>query len=229
MYYVYELIDPRNNKVFYVGKGKYKRMYYHYNIVNNNKNLINKHLENKLKQLINENLKPKYKKIFESENEQECFKKEIKKIKEIGKENLCNLTNGGESNGGFIFSEKTKLLKSKQTSGSGNPMYGKKHNPETIEKIRNKMLEKNSHKEYRDMISNKTKKAMTEEVKLKCSTGMKGKKQSKEAKEKISNGNKGKKRTEEAKRKYSENMKKRWKDPTERKELIWKRNHRRIK
>jgi uncharacterized protein len=29
MYYVYELIDPRVNLPFYVGKGKDKRVYFH--------------------------------------------------------------------------------------------------------------------------------------------------------------------------------------------------------
>ncbi len=30
-YYVYTLIDPRDNKIFYVGKGKGNRVFYHIN------------------------------------------------------------------------------------------------------------------------------------------------------------------------------------------------------
>jgi len=98
-YYVYELIDSRNNKVFYVGKGCHKRMYTHYNIIKNGHNLKNGHLGNKLKQLIKENLKPIYRKVFITNDEQEAYNKEIETIDKIGKENLCNLTDGGE--GGF--------------------------------------------------------------------------------------------------------------------------------
>lgn len=95
-YYTYELIDPRNNKVFYVGKGCYKRMYYHYDTIKNDKKLNNSKLGNKLKKLIRENLKPIYKKVLETEIEQEAFDKEIELIKFYGLENLCNLKPGGE-------------------------------------------------------------------------------------------------------------------------------------
>ncbi len=53
-YYVYELIDPRNSKIFYVGKGKEKRMYSHISrvkngkIPNKNKHLFHKMLVNSL-------------------------------------------------------------------------------------------------------------------------------------------------------------------------------------
>jgi hypothetical protein len=36
IYYVYELIDPRNNLPFYTGKGKEERMYLHVKKVKNN-------------------------------------------------------------------------------------------------------------------------------------------------------------------------------------------------
>jgi hypothetical protein len=96
LYYVYELIDPRDDKIFYVGKGKDKRMYVHYNLVKNCKfpNRKNYKLYKKLRELINENYKPVYKKIFESYNELETYKKEEERIKEIGLENLCNITLG---------------------------------------------------------------------------------------------------------------------------------------
>lgn len=37
MFYVYNLIDPRDNSIFYVGKGKGNRMYKHEQYVLNNK------------------------------------------------------------------------------------------------------------------------------------------------------------------------------------------------
>lgn len=135
-YYVYELIDPTNRKPFYIGKGSGKRMYYHFNRVLNNNSLDNKHLENKLKKLIKQKLKPIYRKILETYDEQKAFNIEKEKIKEIGRNNLCNLTDGGEGPAGCIRSI------------------------ETIEKIRNKALERNKDEKYRVMISEKTKSAM---------------------------------------------------------------------
>lgn len=93
-YYTYELIDPRNNKVFYVGKGYKNRMYSHFNTVKSGQILRNTKLNNKLKKLIKENLKPLYRKI-ETDIEQVAFDKEIELIEFYGKENLCNLTDGG--------------------------------------------------------------------------------------------------------------------------------------
>ena len=155
MYYVYELIDPRNDKVFYVGKGKDKRMYQHYRQVKNNHGLYNLYMERKIKKIIKENLKPKYKKIFESENEQKCFDIEIKRIKELGKENLCNLTDGGGGVSGchiirpnftgkkhseyskklisksMLKSKKYKIgIQNRDLSGKNNPMYGRKRTGE---------------------------------------------------------------------------------------------------
>jgi len=93
-YYTYELIDPRNNKVFYVGKGCKNRMYSHFNAVKSGRILRNTKLNNKLKKLIKENLKPLYRKI-ETDIEQVAFDKEIELIEFYGKENLCNLADGG--------------------------------------------------------------------------------------------------------------------------------------
>jgi len=148
MFYTYELIDPRNNKVFYVGKGKDKRMYSHYFAAKSGKDLINTKLGNKLKKLIKENLKPIYKKVLETNNEQEAFNKEVELIAKYGRENLCNLTDGGEGVSGGCYpnfaghhhTEKSKKkigngVKNSETyqkgianrdfTGKNNPMYGR--------------------------------------------------------------------------------------------------------
>jgi len=94
-YYVYELIDPRDNKIFYVGKGHGKRMYIHYKLaLKSRKSNLNQKLYEKLKELIKENYKPIYKKIFETYNEKEAYRIEKSKIKKIGLRNLCNITCG---------------------------------------------------------------------------------------------------------------------------------------
>lgn len=102
VYYIYHLIDPINNEIFYVGMGKNDRMYYHEKSVNNNKfPNNNRFLFNKIKKIKNNGYKIIYKKLIENLNKYDAIKEEIKQIKNIGRRNLnkgtlCNLTDGGE-------------------------------------------------------------------------------------------------------------------------------------
>lgn len=95
-YYVYLLIDPRNGKIFYVGKGKGNR--------------INQHLSGVLNDETNET--EKIKKIREIQNfgldvehivlrheliEKEAFEVESAVIDVLGKDNLTNLVKGHNS------------------------------------------------------------------------------------------------------------------------------------
>ena len=92
MYYVYQLIDPRNNSIFYVGKGKNNRMYVHENYVkrgrlpNGNKNLFEK-----IKEIKDLELNIIYTKVFETDDEKLAYEYENMLINKIGKENLCNV------------------------------------------------------------------------------------------------------------------------------------------
>lgn len=109
-FYVYKLIDINGN-IFYIGKGmkkdKYDRLNYHKNYWHHN---CNKKLSNKIKKLNG---------VFDSEivkisdDEQECLKLEIELIKEIGLNNLCNLTKGGEGISGYSHTQTTKNKMSK--------------------------------------------------------------------------------------------------------------------
>jgi len=58
-FYVYYLIDPVNEKPFYVGKGRLGRMYQHEKDVKSGKiaNLTNQGLTDKIASIINENKK----------------------------------------------------------------------------------------------------------------------------------------------------------------------------
>lgn len=90
-------------------------MFEHEYQINSGKHSHNPFLERRIRKIRRLGLSIQYKKIFESENERECLHVEQGIIKAIGRENLCNLTDGGES-----FA----------------PMRGKKHSPESIEKMR---------------------------------------------------------------------------------------------
>ncbi len=163
-YYVYELIDPRNEKVFYVGKGQQDRMYKHEKdvlagrIPNNGTNV---YLGRKIKKIVATDLKIKYKKVFITEAGWQAFSKEIELIKEIGLENLCNLTHGGEGgmhspetkrkisennvgNKGRIFTAEHRRKMSESLKGRISPMKGKKHSKESIRKM-SKAMEGNTH------------------------------------------------------------------------------------
>jgi hypothetical protein len=127
-FYVYILIDPRNDKVFYVGKGKGNRMYEHKKDAINKRH-HNKHLQNKILKILDEGLSIKYDKIFVTEKEEEAFTKEIETILYFGIDNLCNLTEGGEGSTGYKHTlealEKMKAFVSKRDwSGEKNPNFG---------------------------------------------------------------------------------------------------------
>lgn len=117
---------------------------------------------------------------------------EIKQINEIGLDNLCNLTNGGEGTYGYKLSEETKkkmsIAKKKQWNdwkrigflperenkgGGGNGGYfkGKKHTSETKKKM--SFIKKG--------------RTFTEEHKRKISEALKGRKLSEEHKLNIKN------------------------------------------
>ena len=105
MYYVYVLIDPRNNKPFYVGKGKgdrVERHYYNWSSIDKS-NLYKSRKIKKLKEL---GYQPKYKIVFQSTNQSCVFQKEKELIAEWGRSGidkqgiLTNVNPGGEGNTG---------------------------------------------------------------------------------------------------------------------------------
>lgn len=101
-WYVYHIIDPETNKVFYIGKGHGQRAYIHMTRAlkwNKTGKIIpggNKHLYRKLLKIYNKNLNPVYSISFSSSIEKEVLDREENDIKIFGLENLCNLTHGGE-------------------------------------------------------------------------------------------------------------------------------------
>jgi len=97
-FYVYYLIDSRNNVPFYVGKGKENRMYQHEECVK--KGIIpnnNLHLFRKIKNITDEKKQIVYKKILENSDEVSAWDIETKNIQKLRNEGvkLCNIASGG--------------------------------------------------------------------------------------------------------------------------------------
>jgi len=120
-YYVYQLVDPRNNKVFYIGEGKGKRAYSHLNFTsgcnNPHKDRIIKKIQNSGQQVIVEI-------VCDGLTKQQSMKLEEELINKIRIENLSNICRNanppiltGSANG---FYQKTHTDETKQRLGDVN-------------------------------------------------------------------------------------------------------------
>lgn len=92
MWYVYELIDPRDNSVFYVGKGKGDRMHLH---EKNAKRDRRSAKSLRIMDINGEGYSVIKRKTAEFDNEEEAYLEEIERIAEIGLANLTNVLPGG--------------------------------------------------------------------------------------------------------------------------------------
>jgi hypothetical protein len=117
-FFVYALIDPRNDKPFYIGKGtiklkdgtKYRRMREHFCKKEKDRNPLKQNVIKKINSL---DLDVKSEILFDNLNEQDAFDKEKELISFYGRRNdgsgiLTNLTDGGEGTSGRIYTEKEK-------------------------------------------------------------------------------------------------------------------------
>lgn len=197
-YYVYKLIDPRDDKIFYIGKGTGLRMYNHVSNVKRDR-ILNKKLHSKIKKILESGNRVKYIKVFLTDCESDAYSKEKKLISEIGLDNLCNVTDGGEESrywSGKSRSEETKRKIS-------NSLRGRKMSQEVKDKISASLVGRKLSEEHKEKlaecnIGNKNPrygKRHTKETKQKMSESMKGdknpffgKRHTKEAKQKISIG-----------------------------------------
>jgi group I intron endonuclease len=153
MFYVYSLINPINNKIFYIGMGSGKRMYVHEQKAKHNKPFNNNwKLFREIKDILDNGFNVQYTIIADHLSQTDALLLESAKIKEVGIENLCNLNFGGTgrpigykhspetrqkiatSNTGKIKSTETKRLIGESKKGNKN-MLGKSHTTATKQKI----------------------------------------------------------------------------------------------
>ena len=149
-FYVYVHTRATDGSIFYVGKGESKRAWSKVSRNRHWKYIVAKHDYN-VTILLN-NL-----------TEEQAFILEKQTIATLGRENLCNMTDGGEGMSGFLHSEETRNKMSKSRKGNTNSK-GRKLSDETKLKLSK---------------ANKGKK-LSDKTKLKLSEVGKGRKQSPE-------------------------------------------------
>lgn len=157
-YFVYALIDPRNDLPFYIGKGQIKDASgrYYRRITEHQKNSDE---SNPLKKSVASKIFKKLKKIpfkiiKDKITEKEAFDLEISLIKKYGRRDnrtgiLTNLTDGGEGISGYEFTpeQKNKIsIKNKEYyQHNENPFLGKKHTKQS-----RKRMSKSQKKRFKD-------------------------------------------------------------------------------
>jgi len=147
MYYVYLLKSPKNNKVFYVGKGKGNRMKRHSQLAKQDKISNNNiFLFRKIKNILKEYDDVKYEIVFETDDERTAYEKEQEIIERFGIQNLCNMTSG-------LYSIKDDYIKD---AISKTMRYKYLHDQEFMEKME-KIFEERKSVEYRESMSKSVK------------------------------------------------------------------------
>jgi len=203
-YYVYFHIKATDDKIFYVGKGHGKRAFIKNNRSEYWENIVKKY--GYYVKIIEENL-----------TESEAFDKEKFYIEAIGRDNLCNLTNGGEGCSGVVLSDERKRNISEK-------LKGKIVSEETKIKLSLSSVGRRLSNETKVKISN-TKKGVkngppSEDTKEKIRKSNTGKKHSEETKNRLSayfkgkpSPLKGRQMSDEARKKMSDSAKKRERTP----------------
>jgi hypothetical protein len=124
-YYVYHLINPITNLVFYVGKGAKNRCYQH--LKDTLKTSKNKRLWGYINNLRKKGYEPNVFKIQENLNENYAYQLEEIEIKKYGRK--------GFDEGGILMNIVEGGKKPPTGFGEENNFYGKKHSEETKQKI----------------------------------------------------------------------------------------------
>jgi len=162
-YYVYKIINPITNRIFYIGKGTGNRCKQH--LTDKGDYCFNKRLNGYIRNLIQEKQIPIIEKIKENLDEIVAYELEESLIKEYGRV-------GFDENGILL-----NILESGRPpsfSGKDHPWYGRKHTEKTKKKISERQKElylsgavkpHNTGKPLSEETKNKLRIAMTGRVK----------------------------------------------------------------
>ena len=119
IYYVYQLIDPRNNKPFYIGEGKNQRAWSHQKFTSG---CNNPHKDRIIRKIQKSGLEVIVKIIYNELTKQQSIQFEEQLIEEIGIDNLTNICKN--ANPPILI-------------GTDNGFYGKTHTAENKKKCGN--------------------------------------------------------------------------------------------
>jgi hypothetical protein len=185
MYYVYELIDPRVNLPFYVGKGKDNRAYFHLSEQSRAKS-ENKRKYNKIQKIRKDGYEPEIKIVKYFDNEEDAYLYEEELIKKYGRirydkggilTNICESSRPPALKGrtyqdiyGDRWEEEIEKRRKIQLERGG---FGpKSHSEETKRKISEKTAGKNNPR-YGTICSDETKRKISEKGKERYKNGFK--------------------------------------------------------
>ena len=185
MYYVYELIDPRVNLPFYVGKGKDNRVYFHLSEKSRAKS-DNQRKFNKIQKIRKEGYEPEVKIVEYFENENDAYFYEESLIQKYGRirydeggilTNICESSRPPNHRGktyqeiyGDKWEDQIEKRRNLQLSVGG---YGpKKHSEETKRKISQKVAGENNPS-YGIPCSEERKRKISEKAKERYAAGFK--------------------------------------------------------
>lgn len=177
MYYVYQLIDPRNNQPFYVGKGTGNRAKTH---MWNTSKSDNPYKENKIKSIRNDGFEPIIEYIAENIIDEDlAYSIEEKMIKKYGRKgyddhgiltNVC-LDKRPPSHKGKTYEEIYGEERAKEQREKRSELqkqrggYGPKHHSEETKKIFSELNSGSGNPMYGKKQSEQTKKLISEKAK----------------------------------------------------------------
>jgi hypothetical protein len=197
MFHVYELADPTDGSVFYVGKGNARRKRLNDHIRQGERLIEGKSVKNRIlagtiRGILEKGLAPLFNVIFESEDENLILAIEVELIAKYGRINtgtgcLSNLTNGAEGACGLRHTEESKLA-------IGRASKSRKMSDAAREKIRVAATGRSHTFESKQKIGERSKsRIVSEETKLKISIAGKGRVLSEVTRSRISESKKGSK------------------------------------
>jgi hypothetical protein len=216
-FFIYELLDPRNKEIRYVGKTNNPKHRYSQHLYCSKYNKRTSYCVSWIKSLLEIGLEPILEIKEEFNNESECFLREIELISEYRNNGvrLTNLTDGGEGQSGRVVSEETRKKTSETKKLKPHPYLGKKRPKYIGDKISASLIGRKLTTEHKRKLSNaKIGKKQSEGHKKSISNALTGREFSATHKKNLSNcqiGNKnhmfGKRHSCEYKKHMSEALK----------------------